>query len=137
MLEEQRRPVADRAAGALAHRKPGGEGARDLVGLLGEQARGDQQARGRGQAAGELEEQRLHWTRDGDVLVTTVKLHDFAAALAFVNAVGAAAEAANHHPDIDIRWNKVHLVLTTHSAGGLTVLDIALAAAIDRLRPLR
>jgi 4a-hydroxytetrahydrobiopterin dehydratase len=69
--------------------------------------------------------------------VTTVKLHDFAAALAFVNAVGAAAEAANHHPDIDIRWNKVRLVLTTHSAGGLTVLDIALAAAIDRLRPLR
>jgi 4a-hydroxytetrahydrobiopterin dehydratase len=57
--------------------------------------------------------------------------------LAFVNAVGAAAEAANHHPDIDIRWNKVHLVLSTHSAGGLTVLDIALAAAIDRLRPLR
>ena len=85
----------------------------------------------------QLEEQRLHWTREGDALVTTVKLHDFAAALAFVNVVGAAAEAANHHPDIDIRWNKVHLVLTTHSAGGLTVLDIALAAAIDRLRPLR
>jgi 4a-hydroxytetrahydrobiopterin dehydratase len=84
-----------------------------------------------------LVEQGLGWTRQGDELVTTVELHDFAAALAFVNAVGAAAEAANHHPDIDIRWNKVHLVLTTHSAGGLTVLDIALAAAIDRLRPLR
>jgi 4a-hydroxytetrahydrobiopterin dehydratase len=64
-----------------------------------------------------------------------VKLHDFAAALEFVNAVGAAAEAANHHPDIDIRWNTVHLVLTTHDAGGLTVLDLALAGAIDRLRP--
>ena len=85
----------------------------------------------------QLAEQQLHWTREGEVLVTTVKLHDFAAALAFVNVVGAAAEAANHHPDIDIRWNKVHLVLSTHSAGGLTVLDIALAAAIDRLRPLR
>ena len=59
-----------------------------------------------------LEEQQLHWTREGDVLVTTVKLHDFAAALDFVNAVGAAAEAANHHPDIDIRWNTVRLVLT-------------------------
>ena len=82
-------------------------------------------------------EQGLAWERVGDELVTTVELHDFAAALAFVNGVGAAAEAANHHPDIDIRWNKVHLVLTTHSAGGLTVLDIALAAAIDRLRPLR
>jgi 4a-hydroxytetrahydrobiopterin dehydratase len=84
-----------------------------------------------------LAEQGLDWQRQGDELTTTVELHDFAAALAFVNAVGAAAEAANHHPDIDIRWNKVHLVLTTHSAGGLTVLDIALAAAIDRLRPLR
>ena len=84
-----------------------------------------------------LAEQGLGWEHVGDELVTTVELHDFAAALAFVNAVGAAAEAANHHPDIDIRWNKVRLVLSTHSAGGLTVLDIALAAAIDRLRPLR
>ena len=84
-----------------------------------------------------LEEQGIAWEREGDQLVTVVTLHDFAASLAFVNAVGAAAEAANHHPDIDIRWNKVTLVLTTHSAGGLTVLDLALAAAVDRLRPLR
>ena len=82
-----------------------------------------------------LEGQHILWTRQGDELATTVKLHDFAAALEFVNAVGAEAEAANHHPDIDIRWNTVHLVLTTHDAGGLTVLDLALAAAIDRLRP--
>lgn len=84
-----------------------------------------------------LAEQGLQWEHVGDELVTTVELRDFAAALAFVNAVGAAAEAANHHPDIDIRWNKVHLVLATHSAGGITVLDVALAAAIDRLRPQR
>jgi 4a-hydroxytetrahydrobiopterin dehydratase len=84
-----------------------------------------------------LAEQHIEWERVGDELVTTVMLHDFAAALAFVNAVGAAAEVANHHPDIDIRWNKVRLVLTTHSEGGLTVLDLALAAAIDRLRPAR
>jgi 4a-hydroxytetrahydrobiopterin dehydratase len=83
----------------------------------------------------ELVEQSLHWTRDGDVLVTTVKLHDFAAALAFVNAVGSAAEAANHHPDIDIRWNTVRLALTTHDSGGLTLLDLALAGVVDRLRP--
>jgi 4a-hydroxytetrahydrobiopterin dehydratase len=82
-----------------------------------------------------LEEQSLHWTREGDELTTTVKLHDFAAALAFVNAVGAVAEAANHHPDIDIRWNKVRLVLSTHDSGGITLLDLALAGAIDRLRP--
>jgi 4a-hydroxytetrahydrobiopterin dehydratase len=82
-----------------------------------------------------LEEQHLNWVREGDVIVTTVKLHDFAAALAFVNSVGAAAEAANHHPDIDIRWNTVRLVLTTHDSGGITLLDLALAGAIDRLRP--
>jgi 4a-hydroxytetrahydrobiopterin dehydratase len=82
-----------------------------------------------------LEEQHLGWTRRDDELVTSVKLHDFAGALAFVNAVGAVAEAANHHPDIDIRWNTVNLVLSTHSAGGITVLDLALADAIDRLRP--
>jgi 4a-hydroxytetrahydrobiopterin dehydratase len=83
----------------------------------------------------QLEEQQLHWTRQGDTLVTTVKLHDFAAALAFVNVVGAAAEAASHHPDIDIRWNTVRLVLTTHDSGGLTLLDLALAGIVDRLRP--
>ena len=82
-----------------------------------------------------LEEQRLRWTREGDELIAVVKLHDFAAALEFVNAVGAAAEAANHHPDIDIRYNKVRLALTTHDSGGITLLDLALADVIDRLRP--
>jgi 4a-hydroxytetrahydrobiopterin dehydratase len=90
-----------------------------------------------GEVDAALAEQHIEWEHVDDELRTTVELHDFAAALAFVNAVGAAAEAANHHPDIDIRWNKVHLVLTTHDSGGLTVLDLALAAAIDRLRPLR
>jgi 4a-hydroxytetrahydrobiopterin dehydratase len=84
-----------------------------------------------------LAEQGISWDRVGDELHTTVELRDFAEALAFVNKVGAAAEAANHHPDIDIRWNTVRLVLTTHDSGGLTVLDLALAAAIDRMRPLR
>jgi len=62
-------------------------------------------------------------------------LRDFAAALQFVNAVGAAAEVANHHPDIDIRWNTVRLALTTHDSGGITLLDLALAGVIDRMRP--
>ena len=82
-----------------------------------------------------LAEQGLRWAREGDELVTSVTLHDFKAALTFVNAVGEAAEAANHHPDIDIRWNTVNLALTTHDAGGLTRFDLALAAEIDRLRP--
>ena len=80
-----------------------------------------------------LEDQQLHWRHEGDEITTTVKLHDFVAALEFVHAVGAAAEAANHHPDIDIRWDTVTLRLTTHSAGGLTQKDIALAVEIDRL----
>jgi 4a-hydroxytetrahydrobiopterin dehydratase len=83
----------------------------------------------------QLQEQQLHWTHEDDALVTTVKLHDFAAAVAFVNAIAAAAEAANHHPDIDIRWNTVRLVLTTHDSGGITLLDLALAGVVDRLRP--
>jgi 4a-hydroxytetrahydrobiopterin dehydratase len=75
----------------------------------------------------------LDWAREGDVLVKVVRRGNFAGALAFVNAVGALAEAADHHPDIDIRWDTVTLLLTTHSAGGLTEKDVALAAEIDRL----
>ncbi len=58
---------------------------------------------------------------------------DFAAAMVFVNQVAELAEARNHHPDIAISWNKVTLTLSTHYAGGLTQLDLDLAAAIDAL----
>lgn len=75
----------------------------------------------------------LDWERQGDVLVKVVRRDDFVGALAVVNAVGELAEAADHHPDIDIRWNTVTLRLTTHSAGGLTAKDLALAAEIDGL----
>jgi 4a-hydroxytetrahydrobiopterin dehydratase len=77
----------------------------------------------------------LAWERDGAAFTKTVRLTDFAAALAYVNAVGALAEAADHHPDIDIRWNTVTLVLSTHSEGGLTDKDVTLAAAIDQIAP--
>lgn len=73
----------------------------------------------------------LAWARQGDELVKVVTRKDFAGSMAFVNAVAALAEAANHHPDIAISWNRVTLRLTTHSAGGLTQLDLDLAAAID------
>ena len=77
------------------------------------------------------------WSSDDEsdepAITATYELEDFAAALAFVNAVGAEAEKMDHHPDIDIRWNKVTLVLSTHSAGGLTVKDIELAGIISRL----
>jgi 4a-hydroxytetrahydrobiopterin dehydratase len=75
----------------------------------------------------------LRWERQGDELVTTRRGQKFADALAYVNAVGALAEEMDHHPDIDIRWNAVTLRLTTHSAGGLTSLDLELARRIDDL----
>ena len=73
------------------------------------------------------------WAREGEVITKVVEKADFAEALAFVNAVGALAERADHHPDIDIRWNKVTLRLTTHSEGGLTDKDWALAEQIDAI----
>jgi 4a-hydroxytetrahydrobiopterin dehydratase len=73
----------------------------------------------------------LHWVREDEELVRSVRRADFAGALVVVNAVGALAEAADHHPDIDIRWNTVTLRLATHSAGGITEKDLALAARID------
>ena len=76
------------------------------------------------------------WKRaDGDdpAITATYTLDDFAGALAFVNQVGAAAEEMNHHPDIDIRWDTVTLVLSTHSEGGLTAADFELAGKITRL----
>lgn len=73
------------------------------------------------------------WTRRGAVIRRTYEFPDFAGALRFVNAVGRAAEKAGHHPDIDIRWNRVGLALTTHDAGGLTDHDLRLAARCDRL----
>lgn len=78
----------------------------------------------------------LDWRRDGNELVKTWSGKDFSEALSYVNAVGALAEKANHHPDIDIRWNKVTLRLSTHSAGALTQKDLDLAAEIDALAKL-
>jgi 4a-hydroxytetrahydrobiopterin dehydratase len=69
-----------------------------------------------------------------DAIVRDLKFADFAAAIAFVNDVAQAAEAANHHPDILVHgWNKVRLTLSTHSQGGLTDADFQLAGQIDRL----
>ncbi|HEY6576933.1 MAG TPA: 4a-hydroxytetrahydrobiopterin dehydratase [Mycobacterium sp.] len=64
-------------------------------------------------------------------IIATYELTDFVAALDFVNQVGHEAELMNHHPDIDIRWNTVTLVLSTHSEGGLTEHDIELARRIN------
>ena len=70
------------------------------------------------------------WENNGKEITRLYKFKDFAEAMVFVNKVAGLAEAADHHPDIDIRYNKVRLTLSTHSAGGLTSKDFALARQI-------
>jgi 4a-hydroxytetrahydrobiopterin dehydratase len=70
------------------------------------------------------------WQRRGSEITRTFAFADFAGSLAFVNRVAGLAEAMNHHPDIDIRYSKVTLTLTTHDASGLTARDFALAEQI-------
>ncbi len=72
-----------------------------------------------------------NWEIDDETLRRQFAFADFPAAIAFVTHLAFAAEAADHHPDIDIRWNKVTIGLTTHEAGALTDKDTALAAVID------
>jgi 4a-hydroxytetrahydrobiopterin dehydratase len=71
------------------------------------------------------------WKLDGASITRTFVFVDFNEAMGFVNRVALAAEVADHHPDIDIRWNKVTLVLSTHDEGALTAKDTDLAAAFD------
>ena len=73
------------------------------------------------------------WQIEAGELVKNFSFKDFRAALGFVNRVGDAAEEAGHHPDIDIRYNRVRLALVTHDAGGLTEKDFGLAAKADSL----
>jgi 4a-hydroxytetrahydrobiopterin dehydratase len=71
------------------------------------------------------------WTLDGEVIARTFRFGDFNEAVGFVMRVALAAEVADHHPDIDIRWNRVTLALSTHSEGALTDLDRDLVETID------
>lgn len=71
------------------------------------------------------------WSASGSTLERIIVFTDFAEAMGFVSRVALVAQAADHHPDISIRWNQVTLTLTTHSAGALTDLDQALAEQID------
>ena len=73
------------------------------------------------------------WRQDGDTLVREVEAESFLAGIELVRRVAGAAEEADHHPDIDIRWRTVTFRLSTHSEGGLTGKDVDLAATIDRL----
>jgi 4a-hydroxytetrahydrobiopterin dehydratase len=71
------------------------------------------------------------WTLSGGKLIHDYSFPDFVAAMAFVNRVAGLAESANHHPDIDIRYNQVRLGLVSHDANGITSRDIRMAAALN------
>jgi len=71
------------------------------------------------------------WTIEGESIIRTFVWRDFKESMGFVTKVALASEVADHHPDIDIRWNKVTLVLSTHEENALTARDTALAAQFD------
>jgi 4a-hydroxytetrahydrobiopterin dehydratase len=71
------------------------------------------------------------WSRSGDEIEKTFELASFPAAIAFVVRIGFLAEQADHHPDLDVRWRKVRVALTTHDSGGLTDKDADLARQIE------
>ncbi|HEX3438344.1 MAG TPA: 4a-hydroxytetrahydrobiopterin dehydratase [Pseudacidobacterium sp.] len=84
----------------------------------------------------DIEEKLKHvqgWTQQGKEIVREFTFENFVKAMQFVNIVAEEAEAAGHHPDIDIRYNKVRLALVSHDAGGLTERDFQLAASIDQI----
>ena len=71
------------------------------------------------------------WERVGDEIAKTFECASFPDAIAFVVRIGFFAEQADHHPDLDVRWRKVKVALTTHDAGGLTQKDVELATKIE------
>jgi 4a-hydroxytetrahydrobiopterin dehydratase len=71
------------------------------------------------------------WARSGENIEKVYELDSFPGAVAFVTRVGFLAERADHHPDLDVRWRKVRVALSTHSEGGITDKDLALAAEIE------
>jgi 4a-hydroxytetrahydrobiopterin dehydratase len=75
------------------------------------------------------------WSGDEGGLRRTVELPSFRDAVAAIDAIADVAEEMDHHPDIDLRWRTLHLALVTHSAGGVTENDLALARRIDALLP--
>ena len=75
------------------------------------------------------------WERNGTAIQRAFQFPDFKAAMVFVNQVADAAEQANHHPDIDIRYNKVVMALVSHDSGGVTQRDVRMAGRINQLVP--
>lgn len=75
------------------------------------------------------------WERDGEAIAKTFERGDFVGSVRFVEGIVEPAEEMNHHPDLEVSWNKVKVSISTHSEGGLTASDFELAAKIDALSP--
>lgn len=73
------------------------------------------------------------WERSGTAIAKTFERGDFVGSVEFVESLVEPAEAMNHHPDLEVSWDKVTVILSTHSQGGLTEADFELAAKIDTL----
>ncbi|HEY3768655.1 MAG TPA: 4a-hydroxytetrahydrobiopterin dehydratase [Candidatus Angelobacter sp.] len=73
------------------------------------------------------------WQRNGTAIQRVFRFPDFKAAMQFVNKVAEKAEQANHHPDIDIRYNTITLTLVSHDSGGVTQRDVRMAEAINKI----
>jgi 4a-hydroxytetrahydrobiopterin dehydratase len=87
--------------------------------------------------AAEIAAQLTHfpaWTFDGAAVARTFDCVDFNGSIAFVNAVAAAANRLDHHPDIAVSWNEVMIRTSSHDVGGISARDFALVAAIEALR---
>ncbi len=78
-------------------------------------------------------QQLAEWQLEGKKIKRTFEFKDFVSAIDFVNRLVAPAEAAGHHPDIEISYNKVSVSMTSHDAGGLTGQDFEMAKAISQL----
>ena len=77
------------------------------------------------------------WALEGGQIAKQYRLDGFAGAVSFVVRLSYEAEAADHHPDLDIRYDKVRVALSTHSEGGVTAKDLDLARAVEALAPAR
>jgi 4a-hydroxytetrahydrobiopterin dehydratase len=73
------------------------------------------------------------WSRDGDAITKTFERGDFVGSVKFVDSLVNPAEAMNHHPDLELSWDKVKVTITNHAEGGLTANDFELAGKIDAL----
>jgi 4a-hydroxytetrahydrobiopterin dehydratase len=76
------------------------------------------------------------WSGDGDGIRRTAELPTFRDAVDAIVAIADVAEEMDHHPDVDLRWRTLHLMLVSHSAGGVSDLDLQLARRIDALLPV-